>query len=66
MLIGVMYSLKMARSDEELALIRAIVQGWEKTRLWTSEEWQLASEIKSRLLSDGKRSWEEETLWDDT
>jgi hypothetical protein len=57
---------KMQRADAVLAEIQAIEQTWEESpETWEKKEWELAMEVKARLLEDGKRRWENNPPWID-
>ena len=56
----------MVKSDEVLANIRSRVERWNEGEAFgfEPEEWELAKEIKARLLADGKRIWGDEPPWE--
>jgi hypothetical protein len=57
---------KMQRSDAVLAEIQAIVATWEESPgTWDKKEWELAAEVRDRLLAEGKRKWENNPPWID-
>ena len=50
---------KMAKSDAVLAEIVAIVSSWEGTEeSWNVNEWEMAQDVRNRLLIGGKRRWD--------
>jgi hypothetical protein len=56
----------MVQSDAILLEIQGKVTKWDNTDNasgWTSEEWEMAKEIKERLLAPGKRNWAEDPPW---
>jgi hypothetical protein len=56
---------KMFQSNAILQDIQSRVQKWsgeDGASGWTPEEWQLAQEVKTRLLAPGKRDWDKEPL----
>lgn len=55
---------KMEEADALLDEILQTVNTWEKSdNVFTDAEWELAEEIKRRLLVDGKRRWAENPPW---
>jgi len=55
---------KMEKADAVLMTILTTVETWEQNdNTWTAEEWKLASDIKQRVLMDGKRWWENNPPW---
>lgn len=61
-----LWQKKMAQSDAILLEIQGKVSKWENTEYasgWTNEEWEMAKEIKERLLAPGKRHWAEDPPW---
>jgi hypothetical protein len=55
---------KMEEADALLDEILQIVNTWEKSdNVFTDAEWELAEEIKKRLLVDGKRRWAGNPPW---
>jgi hypothetical protein len=57
---------KMQRADALLAEILAIVNTWEQNPVtWDKREWELAVDIRNRLLADNKRKWANNPPWND-
>jgi hypothetical protein len=57
---------KMKKADAILTEIYTMVRTWEENdKLWTPEEWELAQDIKERILADGKRMWMENPPWNE-
>jgi hypothetical protein len=58
---------KMERADAVLDEILAIVSYWDfgDGDTWTPAEWELASDVKQRLLGGEKRRWGENPPWED-
>jgi hypothetical protein len=55
---------KMIRADMVMNEIRDIVCTWDNsTGSWTAEQWELAQEVRNRLLDDGKRNWQQSPPW---
>lgn len=57
---------KMARADAVLLEIYTMVESWEQSdKVWTPQEWELARDIKERILAEGKRWWEDSPPWNE-
>ena len=55
---------RMLRADMLLKEIQDTVRAWNiDEEVWTVEEIKLATEIRDRLLKDGKRNWRRQPPW---
>jgi len=54
---------KMEKADAILKQIHEIVRSWEPSDQWDTGEWELAVEIREKLLEGGKRKWSENPPW---
>ena len=58
---------KIEKADAVLLEIYTIVESWEENdRIWTPQEWELARDIRERILAEGKRWWENNPPWNET
>jgi len=57
---------KMEKADAVLMEIYNMVVTWEENdRIWTPQEWELAQDIKARILAGGKRQWKDNPPWNE-
>jgi hypothetical protein len=57
---------KMRKADAILTEIYNMVETWEENdKVWTQQEWELARDIKKRILEKGKRQWKDNPPWND-
>jgi hypothetical protein len=57
---------KMAQSDAILLEIQNKIQKWDhldEASGWSKEEWDMAKEVRERLLKPGKRNWATDPPW---
>lgn len=57
---------KMAQSDAVLLEIQNKIQKWDhldEASGWSEEEWEMAKEVRERLLKSGKRNWATDPPW---
>jgi hypothetical protein len=54
----------MEKADAVLMDIHDMVATWEENDgIWTPQEWELAQDIKARILAEGKRPWKDNPPW---
>jgi hypothetical protein len=57
---------KMEKADAVLMEIYNMVATWEENdKVWTPQEWELARDIKARILAEGKRQWKDNPPWNE-
>jgi hypothetical protein len=57
---------KMGRADAILMEIYNMVETWEENdKVWTPQEWELARDVKKRILEKGKRQWKDNPPWNE-
>lgn len=57
---------KMGRADAILMEIYSMVETWEENdKVWTTQEWELARDVKKRILEKGKRQWKDNPPWNE-
>ena len=54
----------MEKADAILMEIYTMVETWEENgKIWTPQEWELAQDVKRRILAEDKRWWENNPPW---
>jgi hypothetical protein len=57
---------KMGRADAILMEIYSMVETWEENdKVWTTQEWELARDVRKRILEKGKRQWKDNPPWNE-